>query len=246
VTAARVLLVHGLVHACGHLGAHHRASPDVAFLVPDLPGYGGNDAGSASSVPRAVACVADRIRAWAPGAVDLVGHSLGGAVVMALALRHPELVRSIVNVEGNFTLEDAFWSRGIAEGTEEQAAAWLASRRADVEGWLVEQGIDPTHEAVDAATRSLRAQSGRTLRSMARSVVEVTADPAYLEGVRRVLSRGTPLHLVAGERSVAGWDVPDFVRAAAATSTVLRGVGHMMMLEDPAGFMEAVRRTLSY
>jgi pimeloyl-ACP methyl ester carboxylesterase len=79
---------------------------------------------------------------------------------------------------------------------------------------------------------------------MACSVVDITAGPEYLQEVRAILERGTPLHLLAGERSVGDWDVPDFVRRAAATSTVLPRVGHMMMLEDPEALLHAIAATI--
>jgi pimeloyl-ACP methyl ester carboxylesterase len=41
-------------------------------------------------------------------AVSLVGHSVGGVVAYAFAHRYPECVKSLVSVEGNFTLKDAF------------------------------------------------------------------------------------------------------------------------------------------
>jgi pimeloyl-ACP methyl ester carboxylesterase len=71
---------------------------------------------------------------------------------------------------------------------------------------------------------------------MARSVVDVTGQPAYLEGVRRVLGTGVPLYLLGGELSAAGWDIPEWVLALACESLVQPGAGHMMMLEDPAAF----------
>jgi pimeloyl-ACP methyl ester carboxylesterase len=75
---------------------------------------------------------------------------------------------------------------------------------------------------------------------MATSVIKETGAPAYLELVRRVVER-TPVYLLAGERSAAGWDVPGWVRAAARARVVVPDTGHMMMLEDPAGFFRSVR-----
>jgi lipase len=43
--------------------------------------------------------------------VQLIGHSVGGVVAAGYAHRFPKRVASFVNVEGNFTLADAFWSR---------------------------------------------------------------------------------------------------------------------------------------
>lgn len=49
-----------------------------------------------------------------PFPVDGVGHSVGGAIAMLCAHTYPDHVRRIVNVEGNFTLADAFWFYEIA------------------------------------------------------------------------------------------------------------------------------------
>ncbi len=242
---APVILVHGLIHACGHLRGLATEVGGRPFLVPDLPGYGTNDPGSETSIPRAVAYLQRWMLEGGHRDAHLVGHSLGGAVVVHLAHRHPELVGSIVDLEGNFTLVDAFWSKGIAAGSEEEAGAMLERHLADPVGWLTGQEIDPTPRTVAWALEALRAQSARSMRSMARSVVDITARPEYLEEVRAILERGTPFHLLAGERSVDAWDVPDFVRRSAATSTVLPRVGHMMMLEDPRGLLDAIGSMLA-
>jgi lipase len=241
---APLVVIHGLIHACAHL--RRGARPGArAILVPDLPGYGSNDPDSPTSIERAV----DFLEAWwldlgLEGA-HVAGHSLGGAIAMVFADRFPERVRSIVDIEGNFTLVDAFWSKGIAEGPLEDAAAWLSGFRRDVRGWLLAQGIDPAPDTLAWAAASLDAQSALPMRTMARSVVDVTSAPGYLELVARVVRRGLPVHLVAGAHSVGGWDVPGFVRDGAASSVVLPGVGHMMMLEDPDALVAAVERAVA-
>jgi pimeloyl-ACP methyl ester carboxylesterase len=160
-------------------------------------------------------------------------------VAVLLAHRHPEVALSVIDVEGNFTLKDAFWSAKIAQM---EAEALLESYRADPAGWLSRNGIEPTDERVAAASAGLHAQPASTVQAMARSVVETTAQPQYLDQVREILDRGTPFHLVAGERSRDGWDVPDFVAARAASLTIQPGAGHMMMLENPAEFFQIVAR----
>ena len=52
------------------------------------------------------------------------------------------------------------------------------------------------------------------------------------------------MHWVAGERSAADWDVPDFVRRAARSYTVQPGAGHLMMLEDPDAFCQIVNEIM--
>jgi pimeloyl-ACP methyl ester carboxylesterase len=93
-----LVLVHGLGGAASNwtelaplLARRHR------LLVPDLPGHGGSSALPAVSglEPYAdrVALVAER-EEMLPAPV--VGHSLGGMVVLRLALRRPDDVRAIV------------------------------------------------------------------------------------------------------------------------------------------------------
>ena len=172
----------------------------------------------------------------------VAGHSVGGAVAVLLARRYPKMVRSLINIEGNFTLKDAFWSKKMAEMEPAEARAVLESYQADPSGWLSRNGIEPTAERSRLPPGGLPPQPTSTVQAMARSVVEITAHPEYLEDVRRVLDHGTPIHLVAGERSRDGWDVPEFRSARAASLTIQPNVGHMMMLENAAEFFRIIAR----
>ena len=80
---------------------------------------------------------------------------------------------------------------------------------------------------------------------MSNAIVEETLTPAYLDLVRRVVDRGVPIHLIAGERSAKEWDVPGFVRAAARSYTKIPATGHVMMLENPDAFCDAVNAILT-
>jgi hypothetical protein len=74
-------------------------------------------------------------------------------------------------------------------------------------------------------------------------VVDVTGRADYLPLIESVF-RSTPIHLVAGERSRSGWDVPDWALASAASMTILPGRGHMMTIEDASEFGTALTRIL--
>jgi len=74
--------------------------PGFRALAPDLPNFGRSDPIEAADID----AYADRLAAFI-GALGLerpvvVGHSLGGAVVMSMAARDPELARAIVLVDG--------------------------------------------------------------------------------------------------------------------------------------------------
>jgi pimeloyl-ACP methyl ester carboxylesterase len=241
--SAPVVFVHGLFQMLGDLGAAQFLAPRP-ILIPDLPGYASNRSMNRSevSVEHAVEYLHQQIHSAGFDKAHIVGHSVGGAIAVLLASRYPNHVASVINVEGNFTLKDAFWSAGIANMDAREAEVLLDGYAVDPAGWLTQAGITPTAEALAAAQRGLSAQPAATVQAMARSVIQATSEPSYLEEVKGLLASGIPFHLVAGERSRAGWDVPDFVLRDATSLTIQPGVGHMMMLEDRLGFLEIVRR----
>jgi pimeloyl-ACP methyl ester carboxylesterase len=96
-----LVLLHG-----GGQNAHTWDTVALALerplLAVDLPGHGHSDwpAGSADLDPASMADdVADVVEALAPDAALVVGMSLGGATAIALATRHPRLVRRLLLVD---------------------------------------------------------------------------------------------------------------------------------------------------
>jgi lipase len=110
----------------------------------------------------------------------------------------------------------------------------LDTLRIDPEGWLARSGVSPTEERIGVARRWLNLQPASTLRAMGRSIVDTTGVPSYEALLRSVFGR-MPVHLIAGERSREGWDVPAWAEDQAASFDVVQGAGHMMM-EDGDGF----------
>jgi 3-oxoadipate enol-lactonase len=88
-----LLLVHGLGGAAWNYSEMVPRLPGRRLIVPDLPGHGASTPLPASA---GLAGYADAVAACLPGAVDVVGHSLGGVVALRLAERHPALVRRLV------------------------------------------------------------------------------------------------------------------------------------------------------
>ncbi|MFI8744321.1 alpha/beta fold hydrolase [Pseudomonas sp. NPDC077186] len=242
---APVVFIHGLIGTL-QLPELSAAFVPGRFLAPDLLGYGALRQVSAEAIdlPAQVAHLHRVIEAQFPGeAVHLLGHSVGGAVAMLFAQAHGERVRSLVSVEGNFSLDDAFWSAAVARMSVLEAEAMLDGFRADPAAWLTRAGVAVDARSLGIAERWLAQQPASTLQAMARSVVALTAPDSYRDRLRRVFA-DHPVHLLAGARSRGGWHVPAWAERAAASQTLIEGSGHLMMLEQPQAFLAAVKRVL--
>lgn len=103
------------------LTARHRV------LVPDLPGHGRTPAAGFELSPLAVAHrLAAELHRSRTGPVVAVGHSMGGQVVTALAVEHPELVRSVVTIATAYGGDPARAGRlpGEQEALRREGVAW--------------------------------------------------------------------------------------------------------------------------
>ena len=238
-----VVLVHGLI---GNMRvpsiAERLHAPRV--IVPDLLGYGVYIREPPERI--SIDAQVDHVHGLIHGLdrVHLVGHSAGGAIVMAFAGKYPDRVASIVSVEGNFTLNDAFWTGSLAKQPDDEVQAMLDGFLADPARWLSESGIAPDDQRVQIAREWLQNQPGSTLRAMAASIVDVTGRSEYLRMVRGIMEGPVPCHLIAGERSRDGWDVPDWAVTNAVSLTIVPRTGHMLMLEDPDAFAVAIKRAI--
>jgi pimeloyl-ACP methyl ester carboxylesterase len=231
-----LVMIHGLLGSSSYFDPQSLL-PGLDVRTPDLLGYGSKRSiGEGIGLPAQAAEVVRVLREEVGRPAWLLGHSVGGAVMMLAAGQAPELVRGLISVEGNFTLKDAFWCARIAAMLDADWAAEYGAMEDDPAAWLERCGIEASDQRIAWARAILSNQPVETLQAMARSVVEVTGAPGYLEGVRRVLGAGLPLYLLGGELSAAGWDIPEWVLALACRSQVQPKAGHMMMLEDPAAF----------
>jgi len=223
-----IVLVHGW--SCDRSYWRGQIAPLAArhrVVAVDLAGHGESSTGRRSwTMPAFGADVAAVVDDAGLEDVVLVGHSMGGDVIVEAACLLPDRVRGLVWVDVYRSLDEA--------GSDDSALdAFMTPFRADFPA------------ATRAFVRRLlgaNARSGRiawVIDDMAAAPPAVALDalrhamtnerPA-IAGLRRA---GVPAVAINPEQPPT--DAGSLARHGVATMT-LAGVGHFLMLEDPAGF----------
>ncbi len=242
MSAAGVAWVHGYTMHSGIWAQVWSALPDREHVGIDLPGHG-TQAGM--PMPRTLDGWADRVadQLRDSGARDLVGLSFGSAIALQVAARHPELIDRLVLAAPTLS--------GAPEDREARAKYFLLMMR------LRELGPGPALARVwmndpPPIFRGLRAHPARYA-----AMEQIVATHPFTElrtGAMRALSQTVqgpdllasircPILLIVGDE-----DMPQFVEnartiaryAADVTTEVRPGLGHLPLLEDPAGCAPAL------
>jgi pimeloyl-ACP methyl ester carboxylesterase len=111
-----------------HLKAGHES------LLLDLRGHGRSPHGRPYTLEGMADDVAETLQAEGVSSADVVGHSLGGKVAMALALRHPRLVDRLVIVDISMAQAKPYFD-ALLDAMEAVPVASL-SRRDEAEPYL--------------------------------------------------------------------------------------------------------------
>jgi pimeloyl-ACP methyl ester carboxylesterase len=241
-----VVLLHGLGGTFRYwLGTVERLSRTHRTIAADLPGFGGSDA---AARPFELLAAGERVleACEAVGAARpvLVGHSLAGPVAALVADRFPERVGGVVLVGSASLSRQRAWRRHVLipatrlalrhpRTWENLLAAHTPARRAVFRQMFADPAALPALE-----TRML--VGGAALARQIRDSLESTL--AF--DLTAVLPRlRVPLGLVWGELDrtapLADAELAASLRPDAALR-IVRGSGHMPMLERPLEFAEAL------
>lgn len=242
-TGPAVLLLHGIGGRASlwrptieALSSAHRV------IAMDMPGYDGTGA-ALDNFPAvadaALALLAERGIAQA----DVVGHSLGGMVALEMALRHPQAVRRLVIVASS----PAFGSRDPAF-----REAFLAARQKPLDEGLGMAGVAaalvPTMpgpsavpSAIPAAIAAMASVDERAYRTTLGMLTSFDRRGDLPQVTQKAL-------LIAGEADATA--PPRGMQRMAdampdARLVVIPGVGHLLPVEAPDAFHDALREFLA-
>jgi pimeloyl-ACP methyl ester carboxylesterase len=229
------------LHGLGEWGLVFAAAFDSGLtrfcrvLVPDLPGCG-------ASLPQAGPATLESWSAEAKrliGAVSLgrpvalLGHSVGGMVVTDVAAALGSQVRFVIDVEGNLTDSDAYFSGLALRHASAGAYHQELLERVRSEMTSGEPGSEQYRAALVCA-------DPETLWGLGRSVAaHSTAAKAGADFARLAV----PKSYYYGTRSLSA-ESQAYLDAEAIPAQAFAGLGHWLMLEAPGRFYAAVEADL--
>jgi len=230
-----VLLLHGIgSSATSWQRQLARLGADYALIAPDLRGYGDSPDPAG---PPALDAVADDLAALLAGApAHIVGVSFGALAALALARRHPKLVRSLV-------LSDTTLGRATLAPAER--AAWVEGRYALAAELQTRAGERAREIAGPGTPDDVLAEIAANMRRARpagyRYVTDIIAATDALPWLATI---AVPTLVVCGEHdSVVGFALSQTIaeRIPGARLVTIPGAGHAPNVERPDEFAAAVR-----
>ena len=223
---------------------------DRLVATPDLPGFGASPAaGPGFDLDRVADVLAEALAGEVPAPFDLLGNSLGGAVALTLAARHPQLVRRLVLAApaGLAPRRDplpalaARGGRAVAAARRRAGPALAESaltRRLLLFGMVVDAAGVPAAEArlavggSEGATRIGEAIDAVVRADLRPRLPKLAMPVAFLWGDR---DRVVPVSSLGALRAL----VPG------APVEIIARAGHVPQLERPHEFVAAVDRLIT-
>jgi pimeloyl-ACP methyl ester carboxylesterase len=229
-----LLLLHGWGgSSLSFMGAATRLEERFRILAPDLPGFGFSErpkeAWGSADYARVVA---ELVQAAGFQAMDVIGHSFGGKVALALATAYPELVRRLVIVASPIVRlppENGVRRRSRGYALARKAASLAPPLRGRILDWARQRYGSEDYKAAGP----LRPTLVRVVNEDWRPALPALRQPVLLIWG----SHDEEVPLRVAEEALAA--LPD------ARLTVLEGAGHFPFLDQPEAFVEAVSSFLA-
>ncbi|WP_040160438.1 alpha/beta fold hydrolase [Nigerium massiliense] len=245
----RLMFLHGFLGQGKNWTTVARGlAPLGASILVDLPNHGRSDWTEDFSYADMADSVAELVRAErGSDPFTLVGHSMGGKVAMAVALRHPDLLDGLVVVDISPDDSGEGYGFGTIIAALQAVPAASLTHRKEADAALRDSGV------ADAGVRQFLLQSLRhrpeggfgwqfNLDMLARSLPQVSGWPDVLDG-----RYDRPVLWVRGARSdyVTEANYPQMMRLFPQTALLtVQDAGHWVHSEQPQAVIEGLRNFL--
>ena len=215
-----ILLVHGFgADRLSWLANQHPLSGAGRVYVLDLPGHGETPLAGAGGLDALTRAVETAIDGSGLGPMHIVGHSLGGAVAIALAAARPDLVRSLALIA----------AAGLGRGVDER--------------FLSDYPACASVEEMEVLLRRLVTRPRLISRQMAARALEQLGGPGVRQGLTAIadeLRHIGPL-IEPSLRTIGGSSLPRLAIWGAADAIIPLDLGRLerfgaqsMILDDAA------------
>jgi pimeloyl-ACP methyl ester carboxylesterase len=234
-----IVLLHGagFDHTTWALHSRWFAHHGYGVLAPDLPGHGRSIGAPISTIAGMADWTASLLDAAGAAKARLVGHSMGSLVALETAARHPAKVSalSLIGTAAAMTVGSDLLKAAEANdhSAVDMVSIWGLGFQAELGGSL-------------APGLWMHSGAQRVLEQCRPGVLfnDLTACNAYRDALAAAAQITVPATLILGERDMMTPAKAGKALAAAlpnSRTVVLRGAGHMMMLEQPDQLLAALQ-----
>lgn len=197
------------------------------LVTLDLPGHGQSSKPEEFdySMSNLARIVLDALEKLAIGDFHLCAHSIGGLIGLEMIKRQSEIVRSFMNLEGNLSPEDCFFTRKIIGYSFND---FVAAGRKSIENELevsMQAGYIPV-----SYLESFKKASDTALYCAARSTVSLSDDPHLISQFIGLKSRC----YVYGEKNKGKFATERQLLLAGVPVYYVDNAGHAMTEDNPS------------
>jgi pimeloyl-ACP methyl ester carboxylesterase len=234
-----IVLLHGagFDHSTWALHSRWFAHHGFGVLAPDLPGHGRSAGAPLSDIAEMADWTAGLIAAAGAAKARLVGHSMGSLIALETAARHPAKVSALSLIGTAATMTVGPDLLKAAEANDRAAidmvSIWGLGFPAELGGSLA-----PGLWMHSGAQRVLERNRPGVLFN------DLSACNAYQNALAAAATVTVPATFILGERDMMTPAKAGKMLAAALPNSktiVLRGAGHMMMVERPDELLAALQ-----
>lgn len=234
-----VVMLHGAGFDQSTWALHSRwfAHHGYSVLAPDMPGHGRSPGKPLPTMADMADWTAALVKAAGASKARLIGHSMGSLIAIESSARHPDVVSGLdlIGTAATMTVGPALLQ--AAKDNDPAAIAMMSI-------W----GLGASAELGGSLAPGLWMHAGaqRVLERCAPGLLfnDLSACNAYTGALAAAAQVKVPATVIMGERDMMTPAKSGMALAAAipsARAVVLRGAGHMMMVEQPDELLVALK-----